>query len=213
MGKSLGNFITLEELFAGTHVLLTQAYSPMTIRFFILQAHYRSTLDFSNEALQAAEKALQRIGAAQKTLGQLPTSAHSTVNVSQFKKACFEALDDDLNTAVALSAVFEWIKNINAVYAGAKQITAQDLQSLQEDFALVLHDVLGLDLNEANSQPDNSQLTNDLIKLLLQLRQQAKAAKDYATGDHIRNQLAQMGVTVRDIPQGESEFIIEHGKH
>ncbi|MDR3188891.1 MAG: cysteine--tRNA ligase [Prevotellaceae bacterium] len=201
MGKSLGNFITLEELFTGAHRLLTQAYSPMTIRFFILQAHYRSTLDFSNEALQAAEKGLQRLLAAQKTLPQLKPSDKSSLDVSRLLAACRAALDDDLNTAMALAAISEWIKNINAVKAGTETLTAADIETLKSDFTLITADILGI--KDDSQAADNRQdLSAELINLLLNLRQQAKSGKDFATADKIRNELANLGVTVKDAKDG-----------
>ncbi|MDR3329273.1 MAG: cysteine--tRNA ligase [Prevotellaceae bacterium] len=201
MGKSLGNFITLEALFAGSHPLLAQAYSPMTIRFFILQAHYRSTLDFGNEALQAAEKGLQRLLAAQQTLQQLKPTAASTLDVPQLMAGCCAALDDDLNTAVALAVVAEWVKNINSLKAGTASLTAADLQQLRTDFATVVEGILGL--KEATPAGSGQQdLSASLIGLLLDLRQQAKAGKDFATSDKIRNELAALGVAVKDTKEG-----------
>ncbi|MDR0711665.1 MAG: cysteine--tRNA ligase [Prevotellaceae bacterium] len=201
MGKSLGNFITLEELFTGRHRLLAQAYSPMTIRFFILQAHYRSTLDFSNEALQAAEKGLQRLLAAQKTLSQLKPSEKSTLDVPSFIADCRAALNDDLNTAMALVTLAEWIKNINSVKAGTETLTAADIAQLSADFTAVTSDILGI---KDDSQADSNEkdLSADLINLLLNLRLQAKAAKDFATSDKIRNELTVLGVNVKDTREG-----------
>ncbi|MDR1023891.1 MAG: cysteine--tRNA ligase [Prevotellaceae bacterium] len=201
MGKALGNFITLEELFTGSHRLLVQAYSPMTIRFFILQAHYRSTLDFSNEALQAAEKGLQRLLAAKKTLAHLKPSDKSTLDVSRLLADCRAALDDDLNTALALVALMEWVKNINLVKAGAETLTAADIEQLRKDFALVTSDILGIK-DDSLADESKKDLSADLINLLLNLRLQAKASKDFATSDKIRNDLAALGVAVKDTKDG-----------
>jgi cysteinyl-tRNA synthetase len=201
MGKSLGNFITLEELFTGKHRLLTQAYSPMAVRFFILQAHYRSTLDFSNDALQAAEKGLQRLLAAKKTLAQLKPAAKSTLDVSRLMTDCRAALNDDLNTAVALAAIAEWIKNINAVKAGTETLTATDVENLNADFTLITSGILGLK-DDAQTGSNPKDLSADLINLLLNLRLQAKANKDFATSDKIRNELATLGVAVKDSKEG-----------
>ncbi len=121
MARSLGNFITLDELFTGNHEILKQAYSPMTIRFFILQAHYRSTIDFSNEALQASEKGLERLLTAVETLEDLPVSAESTVDIGGVKEKCFAALNDDLNSPIAIAHLFDGVKMINAVKAGRKR--------------------------------------------------------------------------------------------
>jgi cysteinyl-tRNA synthetase len=201
MGKSLGNFITLEELFTGKHQLLTQAYSPMAVRFFILQAHYRSTLDFSNDALQAAEKGLKRLLAAKKTLANLKPASKSTVDVASLMPACRAALDDDLNTAMALAALAEWIKNINALKAGAETLTATDLETLNADFNLITSDILGIKDDEPENTPQKD-LSAALIELLLNLRLQAKFAKDFATSDKIRDELARLGVAVKDSRDG-----------
>ena len=126
MGKSLGNFITLEELTTGRHKLLEQAYSPMTIRFFILQAHYRGTLDFSNEALQAAEKGYERLMKAVATLPKLKPSAVSTVDVSDVERRCVAAMDDDLNTPVVISVLFDCVRTINQIYDGHRPPRSSD---------------------------------------------------------------------------------------
>ncbi|MDR3366676.1 MAG: cysteine--tRNA ligase [Prevotellaceae bacterium] len=201
MGKSLGNFITLEELFAGSHRLLTQAYSPMAVRFFILQAHYRSTLDFSNEALQAAEKGLQRLLAAQKTLPHLKPSDKSTLDVSRLAADCRAALNDDLNTAVALAVLAEWIKNINALKVGTEALTAADMEKLNADFTLITSDILGIK-DDSQADANRKDLSADLVNLLLNLRLQAKSSKDFATADKIRNELDALGVTVKDTKEG-----------
>jgi len=127
MGKSLGNFITLDELFTGSHKLLAQAYSPITIRFFVLQAHYRSTLDFSNEALQAAEKGLDRLMKGIEALARIKPAATSTVDPSELEKRCRAAMDDDLNSPMVISALFDWVRIINQVAEGRQSLTAEDL--------------------------------------------------------------------------------------
>ncbi|MGL5912702.1 MAG: cysteine--tRNA ligase [Bacteroidales bacterium] len=200
MGKSLGNFITLDELFEGKHPLLTQAYSPMTVRFFILQAHYRSTLDFSNDALQAAEKSLQRLLAAQQTLGQLPVSPDSSVKVDEFMPACLAAMNDDLNTAVVLAVLADWTRSINSIKAGTERISTQHLQCLQRDFDLVVNDILGLQTETPATK--GCLLQDELIELLLNLRLEAKANKDFALSDKIRNQLTALGVQIHDTKEG-----------
>lgn len=156
MGKSLGNFITLDEFFNGTHPMLTQAYSPMTIRFFILQAQYRSTLDFSNEALQASEKALQRMLDGYKRLQDLKPSESSTIDVAPLKGLCYQAMDDDLNTPIVISHLFEACRQINLVNDGKATATAADIDALKELFSIFLHDILGVstDLQGANGDGD-----------------------------------------------------------
>ncbi|MDY0255413.1 MAG: cysteine--tRNA ligase, partial [Tenuifilaceae bacterium] len=201
MGKSLGNFITLDELFTGQHRLLEQAYSPMTIRFFILQAHYRSTLDFSNEALQAAEKGLGRLMAASRMLSKVKPSKSSSVNVDDLKDKAFAALCDDLNSPIAIATLFDWVRIINSLAEGKEQITQLDLDELTSVFNNLMFDILGL-TDEQTAGSKHAELTGKLIELLLEMRMQAKANKDYATSDRIRDQLTNLGVTVRDRKDG-----------
>ena len=201
MGKSLGNFITLEQLFTGSHELLQQAYSPMTIRFFILQAQYRSTLDFSNEALQAAEKGLQRLITATSTLGKLKPSDASTVNVDELENGVFAALNDDLNSPIAISVLFDWVRNINSIYDGKEKISTEDLERLRAIFSAVVFDILGL-RDDSIAGDDKGNLTAELINMLLNMRQQAKQNKDFATSDRIRDELNKLGVIVKDRKDG-----------
>lgn len=201
MGKSLGNFITLEELFSGNHKLLEQPYSPMTIRFFTLQAHYRSTLDFSNEALQAAEKGLQRLLTAANTLGKLTASDTSTVNVDELENGVFSALNDDLNSPIAISILFDWVRNINSIYDGKEKISAADLERLSALFKCIVFDILGL-RDDSIAGDSKSNLTADLINMLLTMRMDAKKNKDFATSDRIRDELNKIGVIVKDRKDG-----------
>lgn len=202
MGKSLGNFITLEEMFSGNHALLTQAYTPMTIRFFTLQAHYRSTLDFSNEALQAAEKGFQRLMKAGKTLAELKTSEQSTIQVANFKKACIEALADDLNSPIAISVLFEWVKIIHQIADGKATLSAADHITLLADWKWVLESILGLKEEDAVAKEDD--FSKELVDAILNLRIQVKANKDYATADALRKTLEQVGIVVKDTKDGFS---------
>ena len=199
MGKSLGNFITLEELTTGRHKLLEQAYSPMTIRFFILQAHYRGTLDFSNEALQAAEKGYERLMKAVATLPKLKPSAVSTVDVSDVERRCVAAMDDDLNTPVVISVLFDCVRTINQIYDGHRTISEADLKELARVVRLFVFDILGLRDDLAG---DNSQMLASVVDMVLDIRQQAKAAKDWATSDRIRDGLASVGIRVKDRKDG-----------
>jgi len=201
MGKSLGNFITLEELFTGKHKLLEQAYSPMTIRFFILQAHYRSTLDFSNDALKAAEKGLARLMTANRMLDRIKASDSSTVEISTLKDKVYEALNDDINSPIAIATLFDWVKTINLLAEGKEKITAESLEELQTFFRTIIFDVLGL-VDEQTSGSKHAELTGNLINMLLNIRLEAKANKDFATSDKIRDELAKLGVVVRDRKDG-----------
>ena len=200
MGKSLGNFITLDEFFNGTHKLLTQAYSPMTIRFFILQAHYRSTVDFGNEALQASEKGLERISEAYSRLMALKPAATTTVDVAGLRERCEEAMLDDLNTPIVISHLFEAAKAINTVHDGKGTISEADLAELRDVFKVFVEDILGLRIGAADSSNDDAY--RKAVDLLLNIRQQAKQNKDWATSDRIRNEMAEIGFKVKDTKDG-----------
>ncbi|MCI7430126.1 MAG: cysteine--tRNA ligase [Bacteroidales bacterium] len=199
MGKSLGNFITLDEFFTGSHPLLTQAYAPMTIRFFILQAHYRSTVDFSNEALQASEKGLARLLEAYERLQKIVPAAQSTIDVKGLRDRCEEAMCDDLNTPIVISHLFDACKAINTVADGKGSISADDLEELKATFKLFVEDILGL--QTADNSTDNTAYKK-AVDLLLEIRRQAKQNKDWATSDKIRNELTAIGFTIKDTKDG-----------
>ncbi|MDE5723791.1 MAG: cysteine--tRNA ligase, partial [Paramuribaculum sp.] len=205
MGKSLGNFITLDEFFGGSHPLLTQAYSPMTIRFFILQAHYRGTVDFSNEALQASEKALQRMLEGRRRLQQLKASDESTVDVAAVEARCYEALDDDLNTPMVIAALFDACGIINRINDGHDKATQADIDALRALFDTFLGEILGVtDELGAAAAGGGASLKpfEDAVELLLQIRAEAKAKKDWATSDLIRDRLKEIGFNVKDTRDG-----------
>jgi len=201
MARSLGNFITLQELFTGRHKLLKQAFSPMTIRFFILQAHYRSTIDFSNEALQASEKGLERLMNAVKTLDELQVSEISTIEVSTLKEKCFAALSDDLNSPIAIAHLFDGVKMINSIKAGIEKITGTDLADLKLFYHSVVFDILGLKI-EQTADTGESDILKGTVELLIKLRNEAKANKDWATSDKIRNELNTLGIEMKDTKDG-----------
>jgi cysteinyl-tRNA synthetase len=200
MARSLGNFITLDQLFSGDHPMLKQAYSPMTIRFFILQAHYRSTVDFSNEALQAAEKGLQKMMKAAATLNKLKVSDKSTLDISKLKEKCYEALNDDLNSPVLLSHLFEAVRFINSVTDGNEKIDQADLVALKDLFSTFVFDILGLK-DETKGQEDEH-LTSDLINIIVNLRQDAKNRKEWEVSDNIRQTLKNLGIIIKDRKDG-----------
>ena len=200
MGKSLGNFITLEELFTGNHKLLAQAYSPMTIRFFILQAHYRSTVDFSNEALQASEKGLQRLMEAYERLGKLTASNASTVDVKGLREKCDAAMNDDLNSPIAISHLFDACKAINSVSDGKATISAEDLDELKNVFKLYIEDIFGLKTDAKSDAGTDSY--KKAVDLLLNIRLEAKRNKDWGTSDKIRNELTALGFSIKDTKDG-----------
>lgn len=201
MGKSLGNFITLNEFFEGKHPKLDKAYSPMTIRFFVLQAHYRSTLDFSNEALYAAEKGMKKLFEAQKNIDALPTSDKSSVDFSALFDKCVEAMCDDFNTPMVIAHLFEITRLINLVADKKETITEADKQALKENFAIVFNDILGM----KNEQADNSMhIVDSLMQVILSLRKEARANKDWAKSDMIRDELAKAGIVIKDGKDGAS---------
>jgi cysteinyl-tRNA synthetase len=200
MARSLGNFITLDQLFSGNHPLLTQAYSPMTIRFFILQAHYRSTLDFSNEALQAADKGLQKLLKAVENIKKIKESDTSTVDIAALKKKCYEALDDDLNSPIALSHLFEGVRIVNSLLDGTEKINADGLQSLQEFFNVFIFEIFGL--TDESAGMSDEKLTSDLMKIIINLRQDAKDKKDWHASDKIRSDLKNVGIILKDTKDG-----------
>ena len=206
MGKSLGNFITLEELFTGAHRLLTQSFNPMVIRFFILQAHYRSTLDFSNEALMAAEKGLKRLQQAAKAARGLAVAnvGDATIAPSQelqkFCGAVLDALCDDLNTPIAIAHLFEVVRWVNGVVDSKTALHPNDADVLSTLFGAILGDVLGLREDEANG--NGGALLGGVMELVLEVRAQAKARKEYAASDAIRDRLAALGVVIKDTKEG-----------
>lgn len=203
MGKSLGNFITLDEFFTGSHNMLKQAYSPMTIRFFILQAHYRSTVDFSNEALQASEKGLNRLLDAYAKIGKLTASPSSSVDVKSLRQKCYDAMNDDLNSAMVISYLFEAATSINAAADGKQTLSAEDISELKNLFDTFLFDILGIkDQAKDSNNNANYEAFSKAVDLLLDIRQKAKANKDWATSDQIRDELAKYGFEVKDGKDG-----------
>lgn len=201
MGKSYNNFITLEQFFDGTHPLLEQPYSPMVIRFFILQAQYRSTVDFSNEALQAAEKALQKMQDAYSRLQNLKAVEKSTVELPDFMALCREALDDDLNTPIVIAHLFEAAKYINSATDGNVRLLQADIDRLKEVFDEMLGKILGIRLGHAESGADLTPFEG-AVDLLMEIRANAKQNKDWTTSDLIRDKLAALGFNVKDTKNG-----------
>jgi cysteinyl-tRNA synthetase len=200
MGKSLGNFITLGEFFNGNHKALTKAFSPMTIRFFVLQAHYRSTLDFSDEALLAAEKGLDKLMKAWATLAKLLPSEKSSVDVNTLRNSCFEAMNDDFNSPMVIANLFEGVRIINSVNDGKESLSADDLSLLRNTFDTFIAEILGLKQEDAASGSNSA--VEGLMQLVLELRQNAKNAKDFATSDKIRDELSKIGINVKDTKEG-----------
>jgi cysteinyl-tRNA synthetase len=200
MARSLGNFITLDQLFSGDHPMLVQPYSPMTIRFFILQAHYRSTVDFSNEALQAAEKGLLKLMKAVELLGKLKVSDTSTLDIGKLREKCYESLNDDLNSPVLLSNLFEAVKFINSVSDGKEKIDQQGLEALKELLNTFIFEILGL--KDETKGKDDEILTRELINIIVDIRQDAKARKEWELSDKIRQTLKNLSVIIKDRKDG-----------
>ena len=202
MGKSYGNFINLSEFFEGSHKLLTQAYTPMTIRFFILQAHYRSTVDFGNEALQAAEKGLARLTEAVKGLERItPAKATTIEGIKELRGKCYDAMNDDLNTPIVIAHLFDGARIINTILDKKATVTAEDLEELKSVFHLFMYEVLGLKEESANNEA-REEAYGKVVDMLLEQRMKAKANKDWATSDKIRDELAALGFEVKDTKDG-----------
>ena len=172
----------------------------MTIRFFILQAHYRSTVDFSNEALQAAEKGLQKLMKAAATLNKLKVSDSSTLDISELKEKCYEALNDDLNSPVLLSHLFEAVRFINSVADGNEKIDQPGLEALKELFSTFVFDILGL--KDETKGKEDEHLTSELINIIVDLRQDAKNRKEWEVSDKIRQTLKNLGIIIKDRKDG-----------
>jgi len=208
MGKSLGNFITLDEFFSGNHATLQQAYHPMTIRFFILQAHYGSTLDFSNEALIAAEKGMTKLFAAYGLLEKIKVGNSSfNEQIKSIYQNCLDAMDDDFNSPIVIANLFEAARIVNQANDGTVSLSAENINKLKSIFDTFLFDILGM-------QPianDNiaGGLDNQLMNIIIELRKNAKNNKDYATADMIRDMLSQVGITLKDTKDGV-EWTIEN---
>lgn len=200
MGKSLGNFILLDEFFKGDHDYLHQAYSPMVVRFFILQAHYRSTLDFSNEALQAAEKGMERLFKSIEVLQNIIPSVDSSVDVHSLKAKCYQAINDDFNSPIVIANLFDGVRMINSLSDGNEKINEADLAELKKLYNIFVFEILGLKSEEKAT--GNDEILNEVVDLLLKLRMEAKTNKDWATSDKIRNELTTLGFEIKDIKDG-----------
>ncbi len=216
MGKSYNNVIRLTEMFSGNHPMLAQAYTPMTIRFFILQTHYRSTLDFSNDALQAAEKGLKRLMEGYENLIRIQQLNHVEFSgsntelnekVNGLLKQLDEFIEDDFNTARVLATLFDLLPIINSIkdkHISIGELTAETLGQLSTKFKVYIEDILGL-----RYEPTGNALLNGTIQLLIEIRKESKARKDYATSDRIRLQLKEMGIQLKDEKDGSISWTLE----
>lgn len=197
MSKSLGNSFLPHELFSGNNSILNKAYSPMTVRFFMLQAHYRSTLDFGNEAMEASEKGFKRLLNAWALLDELKASATSDVEINSLIQRCYDAMNDDFNSPVLIAEIFEASRIINSVHDGKMKIDAENLELLKQLMKSFVQDILGLK-NEQAANDDLPQVMNFIVDL----RNEAKSVKDYATSDKIRVGLQKIGFQLKDSKEG-----------
>jgi len=201
MAKSEGNGFTPEELVTGNHKLLEKGYSPMTVRFFMLQSHYGSTLDFSNEALQAAEKGYKKLVNALKTVTSLHPSDENEVNAEELQAKCYAAMNDDFNTPILIAHLFEGVKIINSVYDGSAKIDDKNLTLLNKVMNLFSHEVLGFVKETSNA---NGHVLEGLMELVIDLRKQSREDKNWGVSDKIRDQLAQLNLKINDSKEGST---------
>jgi cysteinyl-tRNA synthetase len=201
MSKSAGNGFLPEELFTGNHPLLEKGYAPMSVRFFMMQTHYRSTLDFSNEALQAAEKGFAKLMNAVKTMTHLKTSSSSTSNIQALADQCYVAMNDDFNSPVLIAHLFEAVRIINSVNDGKESITSEDLKLLQQTVYTFVFEVMGLKSEQENQGTGNKAL-DTVMNLILAQRDEAKKRKDFAVSDQIRDLLLAGGISIKDTKEG-----------
>jgi cysteinyl-tRNA synthetase len=201
MSKSAGNGFLPHELFSGNHPLLTRGYSPMTVRFFMLQAHYRSTLDFSNEALEASDKGFKRLMNAISLLDKISPSekTDAEINIADLRNRCEAAMHDDFNSPVAIAELFEGVRIINSAFDKKLSLNQNDLDALKTLMNEFVFDILGL--KEEVSQTDD---INKLMDFIIQLRLEARLNKDYATSDKIRNGLQDLGIQLKDSKEGST---------
>lgn len=200
MAKSTGNNILPQELFSGDNTILSKAFSPSVVRFFILQAHYRSVLDFSDEAILASEKGFIRLMDAVKLLKTLPVSATSTVAIASWQKKCYDAMNDDFNSPVLIAHLFDAVKMINSIKDGKEEVSVHDLEIMTKTINDFVFDVLGLQ-DEANQNQENLVLHN-VMQLLIDMRNEARANKDFSLSDQIRDKLSEAGIQLKDGKDG-----------
>jgi cysteinyl-tRNA synthetase len=202
MSKSSGNFVLPDELMAGTSTLFEKAFHPSIIRFCFMQAHYRSVLDLSNEALLASEKGLARLMDAMKLVQQLTASSSSSLSISDWVNQCYDAMNDDFNTPILLAHLFEGVKYVNLINDGKEQLNQDDLTLLQQTLAVFVFDVLGIENDQLSSNA--TEKLDGTISLLIQMRNEARTAKNFALSDQIRDQLIELGIQLKDGKDGTS---------
>ncbi|MDT0675749.1 cysteine--tRNA ligase [Autumnicola musiva] len=201
MAKSTGNNILPNEIFSGNNDVLDKAFSPNVTRFFILQAHYRSILDFSNEALSASEKGFNRLMEAYRSIQELPAGKTSSFSFEEWKQSCYEAMNDDFNSPILIAKLFDAVRIINNIKEGNEQITLEDKANLTQSMSAFMFDVLGLKEGEEKANKGGDKLSGT-VELLIGLRAEARANKDFSTSDKIRDQLQEMGIQLKDGKDG-----------
>ncbi|WP_413513009.1 cysteine--tRNA ligase [Myroides odoratus] len=202
MAKSTGNNILPNELFSGENAILSKAFAPAVVRFFMLQAHYRSVLDFSDEAILASERGFNRLMEAVKHINELPVSAQSTVDIQAWKQQCYDAMNDDFNSPILIAHLFEGVRLVNVIKEGKETITAEDLSVFASLMHAFLFDVLGLE--STNMMAANNDKLEGVVSMLIQMRNEARANKDFAMSDHIRDELAKLDIQLKDGKEGTS---------
>lgn len=202
MSKSAGNGFLPGELFTGNHPLLEKGYKPMAVRFFMLQTHYRSTLDFSNEALQASEKGFERLMDSYKTLQTLKASSASSENITELQNKCYEAMNDDFNTSVLIAHLFDAVRIINSANDGKLKVSAQDIELLKKIYHDFVFSVLGLRSDEGNDRSNGA--LEKVMDLVLDIRNKAKTGKDFKLSDEIRDKLIAAGIQIKDTKEGST---------
>ncbi len=202
MAKSTGNNILPNELFSGENAVLSKAFAPAVVRFFMLQAHYRSVLDFSDEAILASERGFNRLMEAVKHVQDLPVSAQSTVDIHAWKQQCYDAMNDDFNSPILIAHLFEGVRIVNVIKEGKEQINAADLALFTSLLHAFVFDVLGLE--STNIMAANNDKLEGVVSMLIQMRNEARANKDFAMSDHIRDELAKLNIQLKDGKEGTS---------
>lgn len=200
MSKSAGNGFLPKELFTGNHPLLDRGYSPMTVRFFMAQSHYRSTLDFSNEALQAAEKGYKKLMESLSALEKIPPSPSSSVNIGELEQRCYAAMNDDFNSPVLIAHLFDAVRIINSAVDKKEILTPEDLAGLKRIMHTFIFDILGL--VDETKHLAGSDVIEGLMRLIIEIRQSAREQKDWATSDRIRDALKEAGIEIKDTKEG-----------
>ncbi|CAL67695.1 cysteine--tRNA ligase [Christiangramia forsetii] len=203
MAKSTGNFILPEQIFTGNNEVLTKAFSPNVVRFFVLQAHYRSILDFSSDALLGSEKGFNRLMDAYRSIEELPASDKSDFNLSEWKQSCYDAMNDDFNSPILIAKLFDAVKTINGIKDGSIQITDTDKEEFKATMSAFMFDILGL-IDAASENKNEGDKLAGTIELLIKLRADARNNKDFALSDQIRDRLQEIGIQLKDGKEGTS---------